>query len=144
MSVAAGGGLTLADGAAVRGSAGSGVSVAGGSVTLAGGEISGNKGRGINATDASTVKVVSGRITGNGRNGVYLDGGSMTMSGGEISGNYAVVEGTERYAVHRGGGVWIAGGGFTMSGGKISGNLCDDILDRGGGSARRRGLFCRR
>lgn len=56
----------------------------------------------------------------------------MTMSGGEISGNYAVVEGTERYAVHRGGGVWIAGGGFTMSGGKISGNLCDDILDRGG------------
>ncbi|WP_419491300.1 right-handed parallel beta-helix repeat-containing protein [Anaerotruncus massiliensis (ex Liu et al. 2021)] len=132
VSVAAGGSLTLADGAAVRGSAGSGVSVAGGSVTLAGGEISGSKGRGINATGASTVKVVSGRITGNGRNGVYLDGGSMTMSGGEISGNYAVVEGTERYAVHRGGGVWIAGGGFTMSGGKISGNLCDDILDRGG------------
>lgn len=75
VSVAAGGSLTLADGAAVRGSAGSGVSVAGGSVTLAGGEISGNKGRGINATGASTVKVVSGRITGNGRNGVYLDWG---------------------------------------------------------------------
>jgi hypothetical protein len=136
-TVAAGGKLTLDNGAVVRQNAGTGVTVSGTLEMKAGSLVTGNSASGVRIEGTGGVFTMEGGTisynTGGINGGVALNGANtvFTMSGGEISSNTSGGDGA---------GVRIKGAGsvFNMNGGKISGNIAANygggVLVEGSGS----------